>query len=444
MRAFAVVVICSLSAAMVVGAAAPRAAKSPRLRVAASADAYVNRTRKNKNFGRSRSLVVARSGVRAFVRFELRSLDAQIVRAKLRVYVRRARGSGFAVRTASPPMWSERGVTYASRPVTGRKIASARRLRRGWLTLDVSRAVRGNYLPSLALTLARGRVSLGSRESGRTGPRLLLTLRGASPQTLVAAGDIASCSSSGDEATAAVVAGIPGTVAVLGDNAYEKGTLAEYNGCYGPSWGRFKARTRPAAGNHEYETPSAAGYYAYFGAAAAPPRGYYSYNLGLWHVVVLNSNCGAVGGCNRGSAEQQWLQADLAGHRRYCTLAYWHHPLFSSGATVGNATDMAPLWQTLRKAGADLVLTGHDHNYERFAPQNERGVLDPARGLREFVVGTGGRSHFPFGVPKPHSEVRNADTYGVLQLTLHAARYDWRFVPVAGRTFTDSGTTLCH
>jgi hypothetical protein len=204
-----------------------------------------------------------------------------------------------------------------------------------------------------------------------------------------------------------------------------------------------KATTRPAPGNHEYNTAGATGYYAYFGAAAGDPaRGYYSYDVGTWHLVALNSNCAAIGGCGAGSAEEQWLRADLAAHPAACTLAYWHHPRWSTG-DHGSSAIYDGLWKALYAFGAELVLNGHDHHYERFAPQTAAGALDQARGLREFVVGTGGRSHYGTPTIRANSEVRNSDTFGVLRLTLRPAGYDWRFVPAAG-SFTDAGTASCH
>ncbi len=261
---------------------------------------------------------------------------------------------------------------------------------------------------------------------------------------VLAAGDIASCTSSGDEATANLLEGLAGTVITLGDNAYPNGAPTDYSGCYDPTWGRSYSRTKPSAGNHEYLTAGAAGYYGYFGAAAGDPsKGYYSYDLGAWHVVVVNSNCGAVGGCGAGSPQETWLRADLAAHPAACTLAYWHHPRFSSGATHGDNVAVQPMWQALEDADADVILNGHEHNYERFAPQTATGVADP-NGIVEFVAGTGGDSHYGFGTPKANSVVRNSDTWGVLQLTLHATSYDWQFVHVAGKTFTDSGSANCN
>jgi hypothetical protein len=262
---------------------------------------------------------------------------------------------------------------------------------------------------------------------------------------LLAAGDIAACTSTGDEATAALLDGINGRVITLGDNVYDNGTAQEFANCYAPSWGRHKARTSPAVGNHEYGTPNAQGYFDYFGAAAGEAgKGYYSFGEGTWHVVVLNSMCDQVGGCGPGSPQEQWLRADLAAHPNTCTLAYWHHPRFSSGDFHGNDARTAGLVQALYDHGVDLVLTGHDHHYERFAPLSPSGALDVARGLRHFVVGTGGRSLRTALSVQPWSEVRDWSAFGILKLTLRQDAYDWEFVPVAGESFTDSGSDVCH
>jgi hypothetical protein len=257
---------------------------------------------------------------------------------------------------------------------------------------------------------------------------------------LVGAGDIAG-NGPGDSATAALLDGISGTVYTLGDNVYDNGTTAEFNAYYEPTWGRHKVRTKPSPGNHDYNTSGATGYYGYFGSAAGDPaRGYYSYDLGNWHIVVINSNIAR----GVGSVQEKWLRADLAASTKPCSLAYWHHPRFTSGADHAPDTSMAPVWQALYDFNAEVVLSGHNHQYERFAPQNPSGQLDTARGIREFVAGTGGQSHYGFGTVQPNSEVRNGDTSGVLKLTLHSDSYDWQFVPVAGKTFTDTGTGACH
>src|SRR5215212_7730244 len=262
---------------------------------------------------------------------------------------------------------------------------------------------------------------------------------------LVGAGDIASCRSEGDQATADLIAGIDGTVATFGDNAYPRGTAADFARCYEPTWGPFKARTRPSPGNHEYSTAGASAYFDYFGIAAGDPgKGYYSYDLGSWHVISLNSNCSSVvGGCDPGSPQEQWLKADLAAHSNECTLAYWHHPRFSSGIH-GDQSFVAPFWDDLYQAGAEVVLNGHEHSYERFAPLNPSGQTDPAQGILQFIVGTGGAEFTGFDRIKPTSEVRIAGMNGVLKMSLHPDGYDWQFLTAPDGTEADSGIGQCH
>ncbi len=258
---------------------------------------------------------------------------------------------------------------------------------------------------------------------------------------LVGAGDIADCKSDGDEQTALLLDSMPGTVFTAGDNVYRSGLPTEFGACYAASWGRHTARTRPSPGNHDYRSVEAGPYYSYYGAQAGDSgRGYYSYDLGAWHIVSLNSNIRM----KAGSPQERWLRADLAATTARCVLAYWHHPRFSSGTKHGNAPKTTPLWQALYDHGAEVVIAGHEHNYERFAAQTPSGAADPDRGVREFVVGTGGADHYPFGPPIANSEVRNGDTWGVLKLTLLPDAYHWQFIPVAGRTFSDSGRSTCH
>jgi calcineurin-like phosphoesterase family protein len=272
------------------------------------------------------------------------------------------------------------------------------------------------------------------------------TLAQTADPVFVGAGDISNCSNTQDESTAQLLDNIPGTVFTLGDSVYPNGTLTQFNDCYEPTWGRHKNRIRPSPGNHDYNTAGAAGYYTYFGAAASPLdtnctsncKGYYSYNLGAWHIIALNSEIDHVAG----SAQEQWLRADLAANQSMCTLAYWHKPRFSSGQH-GSITGVQPFWQALYDYEADVVLSGHDHVYERFAPQNPNGQADSSRGIREFVVGTGGAGLYPFPTIQPNSQVRNNTTFGVLKLTLHSTSYDWEFIPIVGQTFTDSGSSNC-
>ena len=259
------------------------------------------------------------------------------------------------------------------------------------------------------------------------------------PAVLVGAGDIAVCGSEGSELTARLLDVIGGTVFAAGDNAYPSGRSEDYRDCYHPSWGRHRNRTRPTPGNHEYETSNGSAYYEYFGASAGPAGlGYYSYDLGAWHVVSLNSEIDV----RAGSPQEQWLRADLGANRALCTAAYWHRPRFSSGKH-GNNADMQDIWRALYDLRVDVAISGHDHLYERFAPQDPAGNSDPDHGVRQFVAGTGGAPMQQMGAVRPNSEAAGLD-WGVLKLTLHTDSYQWEFVPAAGATFRDAGTASCH
>jgi len=327
-----------------------------------------------------------------------------------------------------------------------------------WLSLDATALVKGNAPVSMALTTTNATArAFSSREDGTSDPQLVVSTTTA--PVVAAAGDIAcdpaSSSYNGGNGTSSecrqkytsdllLNRGLAGVLA-LGDEQYEDGQLFKFQQAYAPSWGRVKAVTHSALGNHEYLDPAggAQGYFDYFGAAAGDrTKGYDSFNLGAWRLIALNSNCLFVGGCGVGSPQESWLRRDLMAHRNACVLAFWHHPRFSSAG--GASTAVQPLWQALYDFGADLVLAGHDHTYERFAPQNRVGHADPARGIREFVVGTGGKSRFNFVTVKPNSEVRNNTEYGVLRLTLRTDAYDWRFQPEIGNTLIDTGSTNCH
>ena len=262
---------------------------------------------------------------------------------------------------------------------------------------------------------------------------------------LVGAGDIATCAGDGDEATARLLDTIPGTVFTAGDNAYDRGSAQDFAECYSPSWGHHRDRTRPAAGNHDWDTENAQGYRDYFGQNAVNADGdtWYSYDLGAWHVVVLDSNCSKVGGCARDSRQGRWLESDLAENDAFCTLAIWHHPRFSSGDEHGSDPSVDPFWQLLYADGADVVVNGHDHDYERFAPQDPNGVEDRERGIRQFVAGTGGAEIRGFDPAVANSEVRLAIGPGVLKLTLHDRGYDWTWIGTASPV-SDSGFAACH
>lgn len=263
-------------------------------------------------------------------------------------------------------------------------------------------------------------------------------------ETILVAGNIATCGTTNDEATATLLESLSGTVFALGDNAFPDGSAAAYRDCYDPSWGRHKARTYAALGNHEYNLGNAAASFDYFGSRAGPRElGYYSLDLGNWHVVVLNVNDAV--SFEEGSAQDQWLQADLAANSKVCTIAFWHNPRFFSSNTLGWTSNafITTLWERLYDAGVDLVVNGHQHHYERFPPMTPTGSPDEARGIRQFNAGTGGEStEMPVAIAQ-HSEVRS-DAFGILRLTLDAGTYAWEFVPVVSGQFSDSGTGTCH
>ena len=264
--------------------------------------------------------------------------------------------------------------------------------------------------------------------------------RSAADPVVVAAGDIAMAGGHQQLTSARVLELDPDRVLVLGDNQYRRGELGEYRRFYDPTWGRFKARTRPVPGNHDYETVGAAGYFAYFGRAARPKgRSYYSFDLGGWHLIALNSSIDH----GPGSAQERWLRADLVATAKRCILAYWHFPRFSSGAHQGSWGSLGTLWNDLYAARADVVLSGHEHSYERFAPQTPWAKVS-RRGIRQFVVGTGGADLLGFAAPKPNSQVRVGNAHGVLELVLHPASYEWRFVSEDGAVLDKGGPVTCH
>lgn len=421
--------------------------------VLASADATTDASVPALGLGEGMSLSADAEPSRvAYLRFAVAGLVVPVTKAVLRLHVQNSEAgpspSGGTIALVTDHSWTETGITWTNRPTVGAAIASTGEVFADtWVDFDVTAAVVGNGDVGFAITSTDpDEVTYDSRESGlATAPELLVTTH-APPQVLLAAGDIAGCTWNSDEATARILDANPqGTVAVLGDAVYPDATEAQFEQCYGPTWGRHLARTRPAVGNHEYYTDDANPYWDYFGAAAGERgKGWYSYDLGAWHIVALNSLCWEVGGCQAGSAQEQWLRADLAASTAPCTLAYWHTPLFTS---VPNNRDpsLAPLWQALYDAGAEVVLNGHAHAYERFAPQTPDGAADADRGIREFTVGTGGSPYlYGFGTPAANSEVRENTTHGVLKLILGQRGYTWEFLPVEGKTFTDSGSGTCH
>jgi len=461
-----------------------------------SADSYVESSNPGTNYGSATQIRVDGSpDVRSYLRFNVQGLSGAVTSATLRVYANSAVTAGYDARSVSDNTWTESGITYNNAPPVGGVLGSSGNVSSNtWTSVNVTSYITGNGTYNLGLTTSSSTaLSLASRESGANAPQLVIQTGGGPAPTatrtptstgptqtptrtptsvsnptqtptrtptsasnptqtptrtptasstpssgsavFVGAGDISRCDNNNDEAVAKLLDGISGTVFTAGDNAYDSGSITEYTNCYDPTWGRQKGRTKPVPGNHEYGTSGAAGYFQYFNN----PPAYYAYNLGAWRIYALNSEIDV----SASGAQGTWLQSDLAANPKACVLAYWHRPRWSSGSTHGSASDMQALWQILYNAGAELVITGHEHNYERFAQMNASGAV-VSQGLREFVVGTGGASHYGFGSALSSSEVRNSSTYGALKLTLNANSYDWQFVPIAGSTFTDSGSANCH
>src|SRR5437868_1174933 len=295
-------------------------------------------------------------------------------------------------------------------------------------------------IPFVSCTDPTSNVRIPTHTLPPNGVSHTVTLSG--PNVLVGAGDIASCTSTGDDLTAKLLDTIPGTVFTTGDNVYNAATLSEFTNCYNPTWGRQKTRTQPVPGDKEYgdpNAPNASGYFSYFGSAFGDyTTGYYSYNLGTWHVIMLNSSVSM----SAKSAQDAWLEGDLAANPSKCTLAIWDQPRFY---TNGVRSGSLAIWSDLYGAGVELVVNGHQRNYERFAPMKPDGTLDTLTGIRQIIAATGGVSHGSFGTPvQANSEVRNNAAYGVLKLTLNDSSYAWQFIPVQGQTFTDAGTGKCH
>ena len=422
---------------------------------AAEADARVRQGSPNENDGKGSSLQADGAGdseIESFIRFTVTEVPGPIQNVRLRIYVAdNGTENGPAVH-ATDSSWEESSITWSNRPGrTSEAVDNKERLgSNSWVEYDVTPLVTGSGTFSFVLVAdSSDGVIFSSREGGQS-PQLFLTFTGSNASTdvptmvatgtsgdavLVGAGDISECDNDNDELTAQLLDAVPGTVFTTGDNAYNSGTLEQFNNCYGPTWGRHKNRTKPTPGNHEYITDQASGYFEYFNNIPE----YYAYDLGTWRIYALNSEIDI----SDGSPQMTWLRNDLVTNPAQCVLAYWHQPRWSSGIHHGSDDDYQDLWQLLYESGAELVLNGHEHHYERFAEMNAEGAV-ASPGLREIVVGTGGRDLYEFDSPLPASEVREFSTYGVLKVTLRADGYEWEFIPIAGSTFTDSGSTSCH
>ena len=434
---------------------------SEQIIITASEDTMVESDSPDTHFGDAPLLEIEQDGVdirRALIGFDVTEIPegGTVARATLQLLQIDSSEEGALVSFVDGE-WTEAETTWSTAPPVGAPITPlAGGLEGTVVELDVTSAVTENGKVDFYLsTESDDGLDFESREgTAQSPPTLVITLAESDGSAsgrdtvLVGAGDIASCSSDGDEITAAlldeVVAGATQAVVfTAGDNAYEEGSEANFNDCYDPSWGRHRDITRPAVGSREYRTPGAAAYFEYFGEAAGDPsEGYYSYNLGGWHIVVVNSNCVELGGCEAGSPQELWLREDLAAHSTSCTLAYWHQPLFSS-RSGGTNPEMLPLFQALDEADAEVVLSGNDHFYERFLPQDPDGGEDED-GITQFTVGTGGRSLDEFLGPSPNSATRFNESFGVLALSLFPGGYEWEFVTPPDTPFTDQGSAACH
>ena len=417
----------------------------------AEADAWVDESEPDENNGSGETLRTDGSSDRrleSYIRFTVTGVSGWVENARLRVYADDNDSEDGPAVYLTEPTWEETAITWNTRPalvstaLDNKEIISART----WVEYNVTSQVTADGTFSFLLAADSGDGVAFSSRHGAYPPELVITLgSGIAPSAtptlpsdavvLVGAGDIASCGNDNDEMTAQLLDAIPGTVFTTGDNVYGDASYAEFLECYDPTWGRHKERTRPIPGNHDYDTPGAAGYFQYFDNIPS----YYAYDLGSWRIYALNSQIGV----SLGSEQVIWLLADLAANPRQCVLAYWHAPRWSSGSLHGSDDDYQVLWEIFYRAGAELVVNGHEHSYERFAEMDANGSPS-SPGLRQIVAGMGGRSLYQFDAPLPASEVRDNSSYGVLKLTLHADRYEWEFIPAAGSTFTDSGSTPCH
>lgn len=435
----------------------------------AEADARVKASNPTQNYGSGATLQVdgaSDSGLESFLQFTVTGVSSKVQHAVLRLFVTdNGTNDGPAI-YLTDNSWKEKDINWNNRPQPSSDVLDNKGSidPNSWVEYNVTSRVTGDGTFSFVLIADSNDGVVFSSRQGSKPPQLELTFGDGvtttseststpssaptisantadTPTTsaggviFVGAGDISECDNNNDELTAQLLESIPGTVFTTGDNAYNDGSPSQYADCYNPTWGRLKDRTKPIPGNHEYRTKDAAGYFQYFNNI----QPYYAYDLGSWRIYALNSEINV----SENSPQVIWLLADLATHPSKCVLAYWHQPRWSSGNHHGSNTEYQTLWQILYSAGAELVLNGHEHNYERFAPMNATGQPDPM-GMREFVIGTGGRDHYGFGSPLPTSEVRDSTSYGVLKLTLRDTGYDWEFVSAEGSTFTDRGSAECH
>ena len=450
-----------------------------------TSDSYVIETSPSTNYGTSTQIRVDGSPlVRSFLKFSVENISGAVTNASLRVFANSNHNIGFTVHRVNDTTWTETGVVYTNAPgFDATSSGASGPLTAGnWYTVDITSLVSGNGTYSIALvTSSTTAMSLTSRESVSP-PQLIVEEEtsgatptptptatpfltptptpGGSDPVIFAVGDmvpgvVTSCGSSNCkqlEVSQLIADASPAAFLALGDTQYEEGALSDFQTFYQPSYGRVKGITYPAVGNHEYLTPNAQGYFDYFngvgnqtGQAGDRSKGYYAFNVGQWRLYALNTNCSKAGGCGAGSPQEIWLKEDLAANPQSCSLMFYHHPYVSSDSRgFSYYIDQRALWNDFYAAGGDVVLVGHSHFYERYAPMNPDRIQDNAYGIRQFIVGTGGKNIYDIGTQQPLSEVWNGNTFGALKMTLRADGYDWQFVPIVGQTFTDSGTASCH
>lgn len=437
--------------------------------VTAVADAHVQQNRPRQNFGSSSRLKVdATPKTNTYLKFDVTGVTAPPSKATLRVFSRTSSSSPARAHTVGSTGWAERRLTWRNAPDIGPSIDSSGPVTKGrWVSFTVTRQVSGNGRVAFAVTTRNSRgAAFVSREGARK-PQLVIEAAKPKAVVVAAAGDVA-CSpddagfNNGNgvadrchmKATSELILDLaPKQVFALGDLQYNNGSLDKFKASYDLSWGRFKSKTRPVIGNHEYGTAGGAGYFEYFGDAATPRdkgcrsdcEGYYSFDVGAWHAVVLNTECKELNngnGCAAGSPQQKWLAADLSRNSNACTVALLHKPRWSSNSLV--EPGLAPLVKTLYDKNVDLMLAGHSHGYERFAPQDNDGNLDRDRGIRQIVVGTGGAFFTGFSHQEPNSVVQGKNIFGVLKLTLRSNKYAWKFLADPSTPFSDSGRGTCH
>jgi hypothetical protein len=467
-----IALLATVASAVALAAAAPGIAQAATTTLAPIADSYVQADQANTNFGLATELHADASPVtNVYLKFQVSGLTGAPNKATLRLYTRSTGSTPIKAFPVADTTWTETGITSATAPPAGAaSVGTSGALTAGsYVSIDVTAAITGNGTFSLMANTGSTAVRILDSREGANPPQLVVDSADPPPPgvTVYAGGDVACAPNdpafNGGVGTATacrmkatsdlLLANQAQLVIALGDEQYNSGSPADFQASYHPSWGRVKAQTKPVVGNHEYGQSGASGYFGYFGNAATPLepgcvkscKGYYSFDVANWHIVVLNTECTRIdggAGCAVGSQQQQWLTNDLNAHATGCTLAVGHRPRWSSNSFA--SSDIAPLIDVLYAKGVDVYLTGHAHSYERFAPQNPAGARDDAAGIREFVVGTGGDNSTGFGTVVPNSEVRKNTTFGVMRLTLAASSYAWAFVPDPTTPFADSGQGSCH